>query len=76
METRRAIIVEDEPDHKDRLVQLLNEFPQISIVESAASVGEAITAIRQHRPDLVFMDVKLGTGTCFEILEGLLNFLF
>lgn len=68
----RAIIVEDEKHSRETLRNLLAEFcPQVSLAGMAASVEEALPLIRAARPDLLFLDIELQTGTGFDLLAQL-----
>lgn len=67
---QRVIIVEDEARARTFLTELVKEHCLgLEIVDVAANVEAAIASIRAHRPDLVFMDIELQTGTGFDVLE-------
>lgn len=40
------------------------------VVDQAASVQEARTAVEKHHPDLVFLDINMPTGDGFSLLNG------
>ena len=65
----RAVIVDDE----DLARQLLREYVQASagvrIVAECANGFEAVKAIAEHKPDLVFLDVQMPKLDGFEVLE-------
>lgn len=67
----KVIIFEDERHNSERLVQLLkNSGRQIEIVGLIASVAEGIKwAAHPHTADLLFMDIQLSDGNCFEIFS-------
>lgn len=66
----RAIIVDDEAHACDELQKLIGLFcPHLQICGSAGTVGEAVASIRQHRPEIVFLDVDLRDGSGFDILD-------
>lgn len=68
----RALIVEDEKHNRETLKNLLTEFcPEVQVAGMAASVDEALLLIRSVRPDLVFLDIELQTGTGFDLLSQL-----
>ncbi|MDX1408851.1 MAG: LytTR family DNA-binding domain-containing protein [Saprospiraceae bacterium] len=68
--TLRAIIIEDEERSRIVLKNLLETYcPQIEIIDDADSVKHGIRIIRQHQPDLMFLDIQLLDGTGFDILE-------
>lgn len=67
-----CIIVDDEPTSVIVLRKLLQQFcPEITIVGEAHSGDEAIELIRQHKPDLVFLDIEMPFGNAFDLLKRL-----
>ena len=69
-----AIIIEDEPKARQMLESLLERhFPEIKVIGTAASVRDALTCLDLHdgvkapAPDVIFMDVELSDGTCFDL---------
>jgi len=66
----RVVIVEDETHSREALKSLLLEFcADIEIVGLAADVNAAVKIIHGVKPDVVFLDVELQTGTGFDVLE-------
>lgn len=66
----RTIIIEDEPHALTFLTDgLLENCPDVLIEGAAGSVTTAVQLLRDKQPDLVFFDIKLGTGSGFEVLE-------
>ncbi len=67
----KAIIVEDELRSREFLNNLVKEYcPGVQVLAMAATVDEAIQAINTHKPELVFLDIELHTGTGFDVLES------
>ncbi|AXT62747.1 DNA-binding response regulator [Aquimarina sp. AD10] len=65
-----AIIVEDMPDALQLLKSDLQaNHPEIKIVDTAQSVVEAAKSLRNTEPDILFLDIMLGDGTGFDVLE-------
>ena len=65
-----AIIVEDMPDALQLLKNDLKaNHPEIKVVDTAQSVVEAAKSLRNTQPDILFLDIMLGDGTGFDILE-------
>ncbi len=65
-----VIIVEDEYHSRETLRSFLEEYcPDVDVKGTAATVDEATEKISQVRPDLVFMDIELQTGTGFDVLK-------
>ncbi len=68
----RAFIIEDEPRARAYLTKLIEtNFPDIRIVGSAGSVRESVEFLERKggETDLLFMDVELSDGNCFDIFQ-------
>lgn len=50
----KAIIIDDERLARAELRKLLQEFPEIEIVDEASNAEEGVQKIESHNPDLVF----------------------
>ena len=50
----RAIIIDDERLARTELRKLLQDFPEVEVVDEAANADEAINKIDTLQPDLVF----------------------
>src|SRR5688572_11148074 len=66
-----AVIVDDEPLGRDMLRFRLAEHPQIRVIAECGSGAEGIAAIRKHRPDIAFLDVRLPDTDGFEVVAAL-----
>ena len=65
-----AIIIEDMPQALAALQTDLKTYcPEVDVIGTADSVVSGAKLLRQHRPDLLFLDIMLGDGTSFDILE-------
>ncbi|WP_440881381.1 LytR/AlgR family response regulator transcription factor [Tenacibaculum sp. C7A-26P2] len=70
MKNLTALIVDDyEPALKMLENDLKINHPEISNISKAKSVVEASKLLRQKEPDILLLDVMLGDGTGFDILE-------
>jgi two-component system LytT family response regulator len=67
----RAIIVDDERVARDRLRRLLRVHPEIEVVAECADGETAITAVREHHPDLLLLDIEMPGLKGFDVLEAL-----
>lgn len=68
----RAILIDDEQNNRENLLRMLAKHcPSVEILASCASVLEARQAVVEYRPDLLFLDIQLGDGTGFSLLESL-----
>lgn len=65
-----AIIIEDNPDALHLLKSdIERHHPEIEIINTAQSVVEAAKILRKSQPDILFLDIMLGDGTGFDVLE-------
>ena len=72
-----AIIVEDEPKGVEILTNKLEEYcPDVNIIAACSNGESAIKTIRELNPDLIFLDIDLGSMTGFDVLDkvGTINF--
>lgn len=68
----KTIIVEDEKEGMENiLLKLKKSCPDIEVVEKCYTGAAAIKAIEKHNPDLLFLDVRLGNMTGFDVLNKL-----
>ncbi len=70
----RAIIVDDETCFREMIEFMLKDyFPDIKVVATATGVNDAVDAIENHQPDLVFLDIDIVGGTGFHVLQKVKN---
>ena len=55
----RAIVVDDEPLGRKRILRLLGDHPDVVVVAEAADGRAALAEVLAHRPDLLFLDVQM-----------------
>lgn len=67
----RAIIIDDERLARTELKKLLQDFPEIEVIDEAANADEGITKIESQRPDLIFLDIQMPGKTGFDMLAKL-----
>ena len=65
----RVLIVDDSVVIREHVVSQLNELNGIEIVGQAGSVEEAISALRQFKPDVMTLDMRLPDGSGLDILR-------
>ena len=65
-----AILVDDMSTALDMLQNDLTQFhPEIEVIGTAKSVVEASKILQKQQPDILFLDIMLGDGTGFDVLE-------
>ncbi|HET7229109.1 MAG TPA: LytTR family DNA-binding domain-containing protein [Longimicrobium sp.] len=71
-EPMRVLVADDEPLARRRVLRLLREHDdEVDVVAVCESGTQAVEAIRETRPDLVFLDVQMPELDGFEVLEQL-----
>jgi two-component system, LytTR family, response regulator len=68
----RAILIDDSPEARESLRADLQQYcPQVQLVGEADSMRTGLDAIRNTQPNLVFLDIQLGDGDGFQLLDQL-----
>src|SRR5205807_8303241 len=68
-----AVIVDDEQLARDELAFLLENVGDVDIVAQGKNGVEGVSLIREHNPDLVFLDVQMPGLDGFGVLKKLLD---
>lgn len=69
MSNLRAVIVDDEAPARQYVREMLLSHPEIDIVAECANGFEAVKAVAEMNPDLLFLDVQMPKLDGFEVLE-------
>jgi two-component system, LytTR family, response regulator len=65
----RAMIVDDELHAREELEAILVETGEFEIVARSGNVIDALRDIRQHTPDVLFLDIQMPAVSGFELLS-------
>ena len=68
-----TVIVDDEQLARDELAYLLKNIGDVEVVAQGKNGLEAVTLIREHNPDLVFLDVQMPGLDGFGVIKKLLD---
>jgi two-component system response regulator LytT len=68
-----TIIVDDEKPARDELTFLLKAFPEINLIGQGKNGLDAVNLIKEHSPDLVFLDVQMPGLDGFGVLKKLVE---
>lgn len=66
----RALIADDESSAREAISRVLEEDDSIEIVSECANGSQALEAIAQHAPDMLFVDVQLPDVPGFQLVEA------
>lgn len=55
----KAIIIDDEPEARSEVMLVLEKYDDMEVVDECGDLFSAMKSIRQHKPDVVFLDVCL-----------------
>jgi len=65
----RVVVVDDEPLARTVVREYLEEHPGVQVVAECGNGFDAVKAVAELAPDLVFLDVQMPKLTGFEVLE-------
>src|ERR1700732_1894333 len=68
-----AVIVDDEQLARDELAFLLKDVGDVDVVAQGKNGVEGVSLIREHNPDLVFLDVQMPGLDGFGVIKKLLD---
>lgn len=67
----KAIIIDDERLARTELKKLLQDFPEVEVIDEAANAEEGAAKIDSLHPDIIFLDIQMPGKTGFELLADL-----
>ncbi|MGE5106232.1 MAG: LytR/AlgR family response regulator transcription factor [Sphingobacteriales bacterium] len=68
----KAMVIDDEPAARRLLKSLLAEYKDVvEVIGEAGNGKEAITKIKELKPDVIFLDIQMPDLTGFEVIEKL-----
>jgi len=67
----KAIIIDDERLARNELKKLLEQHPEIQIIDEASNVDEGVEKIDLMYPELIFLDIQMPGKTGFDLLSEL-----
>jgi two-component system LytT family response regulator len=66
----RALIIDDEKPSREVLENFLKDYcEKVEVVATASSIQSGYKAIKKYNPELVFLDIELGDGKGFDLLQ-------
>lgn len=68
----RTIVIDDEEHQRISLARLTELYcPGVTVVGLADGVETGLEAIEKHKPDLILLDIRMGDGLGFDLLDRL-----
>lgn len=64
-----VVLVDDEAPAREILREFLADYPRFRIVAECANGYEAVKAVSEHRPHLLFLDIQMPKLDGFEVLD-------
>ena len=72
-EIKKIIICDDEDDARLLIQQYMEDYPQLQIIKQCCNGLEALQAIDELEPDLVFLDIQMPGLSGFQILQKIVH---
>ncbi len=69
----KVVIIDDEPLARSMVLHYLNSYKNIEVIAECNDGFEGFKAIKEHQPDLIFLDIQMPKITGFEMLELIEN---
>ena len=66
----RALVVDDEPLARERVLSLLQMETDVEVMGECSDGSQAVSAIQEQSPDLVFLDVQMPGCDGFEVIRN------
>lgn len=68
----KILVIDDEEGARYSIRHIVNEHcPSVEVVGEADGVASGLEQIKQHKPDLVILDIHLKDGSGFDLLRSL-----
>jgi len=66
----KAIIIENEDRNRQLIIKTIESYcPHVDIIAQATDIKSGISAINEHEPDLVLLDIKQKDGSGFDLMD-------
>jgi len=70
--TKNILIIEDEPIAANKIKDILKSVMSKAILGPVLdTIDESVAYLKDNTPDLIFLDIELADGSCFEIFKAI-----
>lgn len=69
MKELKAVVVDDESLARRLVVSILNDIPEVDVVAECVNGREAVRAVSDFAPDLMFLDIKMPGWNGFDVIK-------
>lgn len=74
MDTLKLLIVDDEQNAREALSQMVKLYCEnVKLVGSCSNLNESILLIKEHKPDVILLDMEIGNDSGFELFTHFPN---
>lgn len=67
----KVLIADDSQVVRQRLVEMLNEFPNIDSIRQTTDVLQTIHTFREDHPDVLILDISMPDGNGIDVLRNI-----
>jgi len=67
----KCIAADDEPLALEKIKLFISRVPQLELLAAFTDPSEVLPFARQHKPDLLFLDIQMGKSTGIELAENM-----
>jgi len=70
---KKIIICDDEDDARLLIEQYMEDYPQLQIIKQCSNGLEALQAIDELEPDIIFLDIQMPGLSGFQVLQKIVH---
>ena len=71
MKKIKVILIDDERLAREELGRVIAGYADLEVIAEAQNADEAVQLIKEHQPDLIFLDIQMPEKNGFDLLEML-----
>ncbi|MDG2036019.1 MAG: response regulator, partial [Pseudomonadales bacterium] len=68
--TFRVVVVDDEPLARRLIIASLAEYPEFEVIAECGNGRQAVTAVNELSPDLMFLDIQMPVMGGFDVIRS------